>query len=423
MLDNYDYSSIMHYGRNAFSMTGLPTIIPLSGPPAFLGQRWNLSVSDIAKVNKLYKCSQVAAQPEVVPEEAIKEKVMDFIPVHPEPCSKSNLASTVVRKTTEPILSSRKTVGEDLSTVAGYISLKPSSHLSKQRAVLISPVVYGTRCLQFWYRSPDCAAGKINFYTKLLNSTDWQKVRSMKGKQDVGWHQVTLSISTTWTLQVALEGIVGNKLRLPASPLPPTQDPVVSASRSWLREMRRSPFCTVCAAPLPSFALHHLLAPSIIASQGGVGVSVLLLCFCSPSQELHNCLTSRVAHSAWRRKKRERGGETALPPPQLLSKGAGSLARHSQGAEEAPRRVEHASPNFCPREAAAAAAAASAGEKVQGPCGAVSCPSARGAKRKGASGREQVPAPQFLSPWPSAPPLPLDPVQMEASEGWPSRRP
>ncbi|XP_039180224.1 astacin-like metalloendopeptidase [Crotalus tigris] len=63
MLDNYDYSSIMHYGRNAFSMTGLPTIIPLSGPPAFLGQRWNLSVSDIAKVNKLYKCSQVAAQP------------------------------------------------------------------------------------------------------------------------------------------------------------------------------------------------------------------------------------------------------------------------------------------------------------------------------------------------------------------------
>ncbi|XP_039180109.1 mucin-22-like [Crotalus tigris] len=89
----------------------------------------------------------------------------------------------------------------------GYISLKPSNHLSKQRAVLISPVVYGIRCLQFWYRSPDCAAGKINFYTKLLNSTDWQKVRSMKGKQDVGWHQVTLSISTTWTLQVNIRGM------------------------------------------------------------------------------------------------------------------------------------------------------------------------------------------------------------------------
>uniref|UniRef100_A0A670Z915 Metalloendopeptidase n=1 Tax=Pseudonaja textilis TaxID=8673 RepID=A0A670Z915_PSETE len=63
MLDDYDYSSIMHYGRNAFSMTGLPTIIPLSRPSTFLGQRWNLSVSDIAKINKLYKCSQVAAQP------------------------------------------------------------------------------------------------------------------------------------------------------------------------------------------------------------------------------------------------------------------------------------------------------------------------------------------------------------------------
>uniref|UniRef100_A0A8C6VJZ6 Metalloendopeptidase n=1 Tax=Naja naja TaxID=35670 RepID=A0A8C6VJZ6_NAJNA len=122
MLDDYDYSSIMHYGRNAFSMTGLPTIIPLSSPSTFLGQRWNLSVSDIAKINKLYKCSQVAAQPEAVPEEATQEKVMDFIPIQPEPCSaKSSLASAVVKKTTEPILSSQKTVGEDLSTIAGQL--------------------------------------------------------------------------------------------------------------------------------------------------------------------------------------------------------------------------------------------------------------------------------------------------------------
>ncbi|XP_065254431.1 astacin-like metalloendopeptidase [Emys orbicularis] len=57
MLVNYDYSSVMHYGRYAFSMTGLPTIIPLSNPYVALGQRWNLSSSDIARVNKLYKCS------------------------------------------------------------------------------------------------------------------------------------------------------------------------------------------------------------------------------------------------------------------------------------------------------------------------------------------------------------------------------
>ncbi|KAG6921903.1 astacin like metalloendopeptidase [Chelydra serpentina] len=57
MLVNYDYSSVMHYGRYAFSMTGLPTITPISNPYVALGQRWNLSSSDIARVNKLYKCS------------------------------------------------------------------------------------------------------------------------------------------------------------------------------------------------------------------------------------------------------------------------------------------------------------------------------------------------------------------------------
>ncbi|KAM6431827.1 astacin-like metalloendopeptidase isoform 2-T2 [Liasis olivaceus] len=98
----------------------------------------------------------------------------------------------------------------------GYISLKPSSHLPKQKAVLISPVVYGIRCLKFWYRPTDCATGKIHFYIKLLNSTEWQKVWSMKGKQDIGWHQVTINISRTWALQVALEGIVGNEVRCKA---------------------------------------------------------------------------------------------------------------------------------------------------------------------------------------------------------------
>uniref|UniRef100_A0ACB8EYP9 Uncharacterized protein n=1 Tax=Sphaerodactylus townsendi TaxID=933632 RepID=A0ACB8EYP9_9SAUR len=87
MLADYDYSSVMHYGRNAFSMTGLPTIIPLSSSHAILGQRWNLSSLDIVRVNKLYKCSQVALQPETSTERILQEKIKDFIPHEPEPCS------------------------------------------------------------------------------------------------------------------------------------------------------------------------------------------------------------------------------------------------------------------------------------------------------------------------------------------------
>ncbi|KAL6087373.1 hypothetical protein STEG23_016674 [Scotinomys teguina] len=58
MLAPYDYSSVMHYGRFAFSWRGQPTIIPLWTPSAHIGQRWNLSTSDITRVRRLYNCSQ-----------------------------------------------------------------------------------------------------------------------------------------------------------------------------------------------------------------------------------------------------------------------------------------------------------------------------------------------------------------------------
>uniref|UniRef100_A0A673T9J3 Metalloendopeptidase n=1 Tax=Suricata suricatta TaxID=37032 RepID=A0A673T9J3_SURSU len=57
MLVPYDYSSVMHYGRLAFSRRGLPTITPLWAPSVHIGQRWNLSTSDIARVLRLYDCS------------------------------------------------------------------------------------------------------------------------------------------------------------------------------------------------------------------------------------------------------------------------------------------------------------------------------------------------------------------------------
>ncbi|XP_021011841.1 astacin-like metalloendopeptidase isoform X3 [Mus caroli] len=58
MLVPYDYSSVMHYGRFAFSWRGQPTIIPLWTSSVHIGQRWNLSTSDITRVCRLYNCSR-----------------------------------------------------------------------------------------------------------------------------------------------------------------------------------------------------------------------------------------------------------------------------------------------------------------------------------------------------------------------------
>ncbi|XP_070205812.1 uncharacterized protein [Littorina saxatilis] len=52
----YDYGSIMHYSRSAFSYNGQPTLLPKRDPYANLGQRDGFSQKDVEKINKLYRC-------------------------------------------------------------------------------------------------------------------------------------------------------------------------------------------------------------------------------------------------------------------------------------------------------------------------------------------------------------------------------
>ncbi|TSK62537.1 High choriolytic enzyme 1 [Bagarius yarrelli] len=52
----YDYSSIMHYGKTAFSINGLNTITPIPDPTVAIGQREEMSAIDILRINTLYQC-------------------------------------------------------------------------------------------------------------------------------------------------------------------------------------------------------------------------------------------------------------------------------------------------------------------------------------------------------------------------------
>ncbi|CAL8243251.1 unnamed protein product [Lota lota] len=53
----YDYNSVMHYGRFAFSSNGQPTILPIPDENAVIGRASQMSTLDIRRVNLLYRCN------------------------------------------------------------------------------------------------------------------------------------------------------------------------------------------------------------------------------------------------------------------------------------------------------------------------------------------------------------------------------
>ena len=55
---SYDYKSIMHYDRMAFTKNGLPTIVAIGDEKKEFGTKERrLSTGDIIEINALYDCT------------------------------------------------------------------------------------------------------------------------------------------------------------------------------------------------------------------------------------------------------------------------------------------------------------------------------------------------------------------------------
>lgn len=63
----YDYNSVMHYGRFAFSRNRQPTIVPIPDNNVSIGRATQMSRIDILRVNRLYRCNSTAVTPEENP--------------------------------------------------------------------------------------------------------------------------------------------------------------------------------------------------------------------------------------------------------------------------------------------------------------------------------------------------------------------
>uniref|UniRef100_A0A673XYL3 Metalloendopeptidase n=1 Tax=Salmo trutta TaxID=8032 RepID=A0A673XYL3_SALTR len=53
----YDYNSVMHYSRFAFSRNRQPTILPIPDNNAVIGRATEMSPIDILRINRLYNCT------------------------------------------------------------------------------------------------------------------------------------------------------------------------------------------------------------------------------------------------------------------------------------------------------------------------------------------------------------------------------
>ncbi|XP_060924549.1 high choriolytic enzyme 1-like [Limanda limanda] len=53
----YDFNSVMHYSKYAFSKNRKPTIVARSNPNMDFGRATAMSRNDVARVNELYRCS------------------------------------------------------------------------------------------------------------------------------------------------------------------------------------------------------------------------------------------------------------------------------------------------------------------------------------------------------------------------------
>jgi hypothetical protein len=101
---SYDYGSIMHYPRTAFSVDGSETITPID-PAAVIGQRTALSPGDIAAANSMCQTPTI--------KEAPKDPIIDTLKEPPRDTVKEVSKDPIIDTLKEPPRDTVKEVSKD----------------------------------------------------------------------------------------------------------------------------------------------------------------------------------------------------------------------------------------------------------------------------------------------------------------------
>ncbi|XP_051896719.1 basic proline-rich protein-like [Pristis pectinata] len=79
-----------------------------------------------------------------------------------------------------------------------------------EKAVLISPLLRGHRCLSFWYNMYGKHIGSLNVYLRYESSPHWHELWSVTGNQDRKWLKAEADVLTNGqAYRVIIEGVLG----------------------------------------------------------------------------------------------------------------------------------------------------------------------------------------------------------------------
>jgi len=198
----YDYGSIMHYPRDAFSIDGSDTITPIN-PGAVIGQRTALSAGDIAAASSL--CLSMPTGVETIKEqvETAKERIPETVKEQIPETVKERIPETIKERIPETIKERiPETVKEQIPETAKELIETIVEHIPVQPPVGPSQLSTAAGQVPFAMRMPQVGTGDADGAEQLLT-----QLAAVNQALDATNEQLQVLLVQQQQLTAALEGL------------------------------------------------------------------------------------------------------------------------------------------------------------------------------------------------------------------------